>query len=231
MTLAHGTGAGSRTLPDGKLVAYVTGPLARTRLYVRQVDGGNPVAITHGRIRLCPDAAMVSRWRAAGLQLRPGHRDDSCIRRGAKSAGTAPPGGLARCGLVAGRKIDRVRLGRLGADANGGRWQPIRGLAQLTEAHSCSWSPDGRWIACVSGNRQFVRNEDFGNIATSSIWVIPSAGGAPGQGDRREVAEHQPRLAPRQIFPALHLQPGGRPRPLSGRCSPVRDGRRTRRSG
>jgi len=40
-------------------------------------------------------------------------------------------------------------------------------------------SPDGRWIACVSGNRQFVSNEDFGNIATSSIWVIPSAGGTP----------------------------------------------------
>jgi len=54
-----------------------------------------------------------------------------------------------------------------------------RGVARLNEAHSCSWSPDGRWIACVSGNRQFVRNEDFGNIATSSIWVIPSGGGAP----------------------------------------------------
>ena len=56
---------------------------------------------------------------------------------------------------------------------------PSRGLARLHEAHSCSWSPDGRWVACVSGNRQFVRNEDFGNIATSSIWVIPSAGGTP----------------------------------------------------
>jgi Tol biopolymer transport system component len=54
-----------------------------------------------------------------------------------------------------------------------------RGLARLTEVHSCSPSPDGRWIACVSGDRQFVRNEDFGNIATSSIWVIPAVGGAP----------------------------------------------------
>jgi Tol biopolymer transport system component len=54
-----------------------------------------------------------------------------------------------------------------------------QGLARLTEAHSCSWAPDGRWIACVSGDRQFVRNDDFGNIATSSIWVIPAGGGAP----------------------------------------------------
>ena len=73
---------------------------------------------------------------------------------------------------------------------------PPEALARLPEAHSCSWSPDGRRLACVSGNRQFVRNEDFGNIATSSIWVIPSAGGSAGQGDRRRVAQHQPRLAP-----------------------------------
>jgi Tol biopolymer transport system component len=52
-------------------------------------------------------------------------------------------------------------------------------LTRLAEAHSCSPSPDGRWIACVSGNRQFVRNEDLGNIASSSVWLIPVAGGAP----------------------------------------------------
>ena len=54
-----------------------------------------------------------------------------------------------------------------------------RGSARLAEAHSCAWSPDGRWLACVSGNRRFVTNEDFGNIAASSVWVIPTAGGAP----------------------------------------------------
>jgi TolB protein len=31
----------------------------------------------------------------------------------------------------------------------------------------------------VSGNRQFVRNDDFGNIASSSVLVIPAAGGVP----------------------------------------------------
>jgi Tol biopolymer transport system component len=54
-----------------------------------------------------------------------------------------------------------------------------RGLARIAEAHSCSWSADGRWIACVSGNSQFLSNEGFGNIAASSVWVIPAAGGAP----------------------------------------------------
>jgi Tol biopolymer transport system component len=54
-----------------------------------------------------------------------------------------------------------------------------RGLARMLEAHSCVWSPDGRWIACTSGNRRFVGNEDFGNIAVSTVWVVPAAGGTP----------------------------------------------------
>jgi Tol biopolymer transport system component len=54
-----------------------------------------------------------------------------------------------------------------------------RGLARLPEVHSCAWSTDGHWLACVSGNRRFVTNEEFGNIAASSVWVFPAAGGAP----------------------------------------------------
>ncbi len=54
---------------------------------------------------------------------------------------------------------------------------PARVLARLPEAHSCAWSSDGRRIACVSGNRQFVTNEDFGNIAPGGVWVLPAAGG------------------------------------------------------
>jgi Tol biopolymer transport system component len=54
-------------------------------------------------------------------------------------------------------------------------------LARLPEAHSCAWSPDTRWLACVSGNKHYVINSNFGNIAASSVWVIPAAGGAPVQ--------------------------------------------------
>jgi len=51
-------------------------------------------------------------------------------------------------------------------------------LARLAEVHSCAWSPDGQWLACVSGNKFYV-STDLGNIAVSSVWVIPAAGGTP----------------------------------------------------
>ncbi len=169
-----------RSLPTGRLVAFVTGPLFRTRLYVRQVEGGgNPVAITaegQGFARMprwSPDGA------AAGLQLRPGNRADSCTGRHTSGAGTAPAGGTGS--MRPGRRTENRSCTRWATRCWCERWMAttVRGLARLNEAHSCSWSPDGRRIACVSGNSQFVRNEDFGNVATSSIWVIPSAGGAP----------------------------------------------------
>lgn len=62
--------------------------------------------------------------------------------------------------------------------------RPVEGgttrvLARLAEAHSCEWSLDGRWIACVSGNQDNLLTGGFGNIAASSVWVIPAMGGAP----------------------------------------------------
>jgi Tol biopolymer transport system component len=53
-------------------------------------------------------------------------------------------------------------------------------LAKAFEPHSLSWSPDGRWIALVSGNPNYVFAIGLmGNMALSSIAVIPSEGGAP----------------------------------------------------
>ena len=54
-----------------------------------------------------------------------------------------------------------------------------RAVARLPEAHSCAWSLDGRRLACVSGNRQFITNEEFANNAASSIWLLPVNGGSP----------------------------------------------------
>ena len=59
-----------------------------------------------------------------------------------------------------------------------------RGVARLPEAHSCAWSPDGRRFACVSGNRNSVTNEDFGNLAASSVWLVPVDGSVPAPGHR-----------------------------------------------
>jgi TolB protein len=51
---------------------------------------------------------------------------------------------------------------------------------QVFEPHSLSWSPDGRWIAFVSGNPSYVFGRELlANIAPSAIAVVPASGGAP----------------------------------------------------
>jgi len=43
--------------------------------------------------------------------------------------------------------------------------------------HSPAWSPDGRWIAVVQGNFQYIEMLDLGNAAHSGIWIAPASGG------------------------------------------------------
>ncbi|HUQ80049.1 MAG TPA: hypothetical protein VM076_02860, partial [Gemmatimonadaceae bacterium] len=62
-------------------------------------------------------------------------------------------------------------------------------LGALPEAHSLAWSPDGKWIAAVSGNEGFVYGAgastmdvgfiSIGNLAPSSVWLLPTDGGTP----------------------------------------------------
>ena len=49
-------------------------------------------------------------------------------------------------------------------------------LGRSTEPHSLAWSPDGAWIAYVSENARYLADW---NIAPSSVWIVPSTGGAP----------------------------------------------------
>jgi Tol biopolymer transport system component len=178
LTLSQGLEVDPALSPDGKFVAYVAGALGQTRLYVRQVDGGTPVAITPERNgfarmpRWSPDGQRLVFSSERGIELIPAF--------GGVARLLVPlPGGswLDAAWSPDGRSIvygsgDSVLMRTVDGGAD-------RGLAQLAEAHSCTWSSDGHWIACVSGNRQFVRNDNFGNIASSSVWTIPSAGGTP----------------------------------------------------
>ena len=178
LTLEPGLELDPAVSPDGKLVAYTAGPLGQTRLYVRQVEGTTPVAIT-------PEGsgfARMPRWSPEG---------DRLLFRSARGLETvAALGGPPKLllPLTPGAWVD-------------GDWSPdghsiayalgdsvylrpveggaARGLARLSEAHSCAWSSDGRWLACVSGNRRFMGNEDLGNIAPGGVWLVPAAGGTP----------------------------------------------------
>jgi Tol biopolymer transport system component len=188
LTLDPGLEIDPALSPDGGLVAFAAGPLGRTRLYVRQVDGGAPVAITPERggfarvPRWSPEGRRLLFLSERGLEVIPALGGPSKLilpvkegsfTTGATSTwsdGTWSPDGRS----IAYALGDSVYVRSLEGGA-------ARGLARLREAHSCAWSPDGRWLACVSGNRQFVTNGGFGNRATSSVWLIPAAGGTPAR--------------------------------------------------
>src|SRR5206468_6285952 len=65
MTLTPGLEIDPALSPDGKFVAFVAGPLSATRLYVRQVDGGTPAAITRENDGFARDP----RWSPDGQRL------------------------------------------------------------------------------------------------------------------------------------------------------------------
>jgi len=178
LTLSPGLELDPALSPDGKFVAYVAGELSRTRLYVRQVDGGTPVAITSEKTgfarmpRWSPDGQRLVFSSERGIELIPAF--GGVVRL----LVPLPPGAwLDAAWSPDGQSIVYPLLDSVFTrPVNGGT---SRAVGRIAEAHSCVPSPDGRWIACASGNRQFIRNEDFGNIAASSVWVIPAAGGLP----------------------------------------------------
>jgi serine/threonine-protein kinase len=177
LTLSPGMEIDPALSPEGDLVAFVIGPAQQTRLYVRQVDGGAPVAITaeggFARVpRYSPDGKRLVYRSARGIEVIPALGGASRLVVSAQAsdwldAAWSPDGKS----LVYGSR-DSV----LARAVESG---PARLIAHLTEAHSCAWSTDGERVACVSGNRTFVTRTRFGNIAASSVWVIPAAGGSP----------------------------------------------------
>lgn len=83
-----------------------------------------------------------------------------------------------------GREIAYVRGDSLLARAVGSG--DVRLIATGPDLHSCSWSPDGVRLACVSGNSFHVTvgtifglGPMFGNRAPSRIVLVPAAGGSP----------------------------------------------------
>jgi Tol biopolymer transport system component len=195
LTLDPGLEIDPALSPDGGLLAFVAGPLGQTRLYVRQVDGGTPVALTRtsgGFVRLprwSPDGRRLLFLSERGLEIMPALGGPSklilAVERGEWADGTWSPNGDS-IALAIG---DSVYVRPLEAGT-------ARGVARLPEAHSCAWSPDGRRLACVSGNRQFVTNEEFGNRAASSVWLVPVDGGSPLQVTDDEALNMSPAWLP-----------------------------------
>jgi serine/threonine-protein kinase len=170
--------------PDGKFVAYAAGPLADTRVYVRQ-RGGRPVA-------LVPDSGPPQRrplWSPDGTRILFETDADLFVM---PALGGAPrimaKGACCAAWSPDGRQVAYVRSPRrfgnverpesiYVAPLDGG---PSRFVGLVFDPHSLTWSPDGRWLALVSGNDAFaVGTQQFGNKGPSAVVLVPAVGGAP----------------------------------------------------
>ncbi|MFL5505696.1 MAG: protein kinase domain-containing protein, partial [Gemmatimonadales bacterium] len=162
--------------PDGRFLAYSG---SNGELMVRQVEAGTALRV----VREGNGAGRWPTWVPDGQRLLfvspRGVEVVSAL--GGTPRLLMPAPGLERGLAVSpdGRAFAWVSHDSLqSAPLDGG---PARLVTLGHEMHSLAWSPDGHWIAYVSGNIQYVRLSDIGNIAPSGIWLAPAAGGASRQ--------------------------------------------------
>jgi Tol biopolymer transport system component len=171
--------------PDGRYVAYAVGHSLRMRIAVRPLAGGRARWLTSDSAenqwlpRWSPDGARVlflSRggvFSASALAAEP-VREEIAARSGAivRSAAWSTDGGT-----IAYVRDDSLLIKTVGAS-------DTRLVTTAPDLHSCRWSPDDAWLACVSGNSFYVTTGAtsgvgpmFGNLAASRIVLVPAAGG------------------------------------------------------
>jgi serine/threonine-protein kinase len=212
--------------PDGKLVAYAAGNSSRMRIYLRPVGGGRTIPMSDDSTavetqpRWSPDGVSLLFLTRGGVAVAPALGGSSrpvvapTPRSAVTTAAWSPDG----------REMVFVRDDSLQViPLSGGS---ARLLATGGGLHSCSWSPAGRWIACVSQNGESIRpGASFGNLAPSAIVLVPAAGGAPVRLVEAQAFNQSPvwspdgrllyflsnRDGPRDIY-ALTLSSSGRPR-------------------
>ena len=177
--------------PDGRTLAYAAGPEGAMRIYVRRLDGGRAVRVSgdapgdHRRPRWSPDGARLVFQAGGGIWMVP------ALGGVPRAMVAALPDPAVRALYPEwspdGQTLVWVRRDSVLARPAGGG--AVKLLATLPEAHSLAWSPDGRWIAAVSGNEGFVYGAaastmdvgfiSIGNLAPSAVWLIPASGGEP----------------------------------------------------
>jgi Tol biopolymer transport system component len=168
--------------PDGKFVAYVSGPPGGRRVVVQQVSGGRPVTLTS---EADGNAAFPS-WAPDGSRI-------VFEAKGAVYAVPALGGTPQRVIEESNGGVQTAAWspdGKQIAYADGrGLWvRPIGGgtarlLVEGLTVHSPAWAPNGRSLAYIDGIRASLQN-----LSTSSVWTILLAGGKRTQiSDRTHV--------------------------------------------
>ena len=186
--------------PDGRLLAYGAGTATHMRIFIRPVGGGRTITLSEEpqaleyQPRWSPDGSQILYLTQAGAFL--------VSALGGKGQRVAAPPVNSAAWAADGKRILLVRGDDLSLiDATGGNERPV---GKAVEPHSCAWSPDDRWIACVSGNRPAsTPGLLFGNISPTSIVLVPVGGGAPVDLiEQRGTMNHSPVWSPdgRQLY-------------------------------
>lgn len=165
--------------PNGRLVAYTKGNMARLRIFVQKIGGGEAWALSGDSLA----HELQPRWSPDNDQLLFLSRDNAYV---APSIGGSPriiARGSSGNGMVRsaswsphGDSVAIVRNDSLLV-------QPLEGtsarfVGRGRELHSCVWSPNGKWIACASGNwLEFESGPLFGNDGPAAIVMFPASGG------------------------------------------------------
>ena len=164
---------------DGRMVAYAALDSAseQPRIFVRSVAGGPPVCVSCA----LPGAHVLPHWSRDMSQILFTSLSKRVEIYQVPSLGGAPRllvedggwGALSPDGSVIAYGKDKQLFVR---SSNG----IARRIASATApVHSIEWSPDGRWIAFVSGNVEWISPTAFYNIGPSEIELVDARGGEP----------------------------------------------------
>lgn len=166
--------------PDGKMFAYVRGLGGKGRIFSKQVSGGRAIPLTDSTVdafwpRWKPDGSAILYTAGGSVYTIPplGGSPTTLLRNSSKANYAFCDWSPAGTSVICGNRIDGA-LYRF--DANSGNVKRITPPSPDV-FHSIAWSPDGRHIAYVSGNIDFVDWGSLGNLAASSIWVMSPDGG------------------------------------------------------
>lgn len=184
--------------PNGRLVAYVGGSSQRMRIFVKRIGAGAawPLSGDTTAVELLPrwspdnDAILYLSKHSAWLASAVGANGRLF------AAGTSGEGAVRSASWSpAGDSVLIVRHDSLLVLPRQGIGQRFVGRGE--QLHSCAWSGDNRWIACVSGNWvAYDPGPLFGNRAPSGLVLFPVRGGAPIALTDRAHEHRSPAWAP-----------------------------------